>query len=675
MKTLVVAEKASIANTLRSVLPSDKFIITHASGHLFAINTELLADNKWMMDVLPYLPRKNDFKLTVTRPKLLSDIRNAYISNKDQISKIINFCDAAQEGELIFRYISENLNFPENIIYRAWPKALTDHSIKETINTAVKQEKYNSLYEAALARAHTDWKFGINLSRACSIHYRSKSLIGRVKTPILYIIYKRYFNHKNHKVTTHYNIKAKNTSLPLVATSTDNYSTESDANNAFSNLDRLKIINVVPTSKNVAPPKPYNLNDLQIDASKYFKLSPEQTLSVVQELYENKYVSYPRTDSNYFMEDQKDEINRILSTFNNPHIAIENSLKLFDNSKVSDHYAIYPLTNYPSTDTNDIKFKIYHLILMRLLVAFSHKHTFTSYKIDLVADNDSQLPFNATHKEINKQGWHDTISNYPALSLKAEKDESNTSLDVEKLEINSVHDFEFSSNKVDSKPKPLHTYSSLLKILENINSFYKEEEIELSGEELNAIKEAKGIGTPATRGSIINQLVDKGFIEEKANKLIPSVTGIALMQNIESLSLASPSFSADMELKLSKIRSNQLNYDSYFSTFDKSMKSYIEEIKNSKIVNQVSERTQLNHKCPSCESFPIQLKYNYKCQCGLINIPVELCKKKISPKLAEEILTKESKALSFVSQKGNKFKAKIIYDFDKKKVSFNFVNT
>lgn len=660
----IIAEKKSIADSIKEALDNNNnYLVGHASGHLFTINTDAITDNTWTFETLPYLPK--NFPLLITRPKLLREIQNI---TSQSITKIINFCDAAQEGELIFRYIAKHLNFPEEKIFRAWPKALTKKAIIDAIENSVPQSEYQSLYHSALARAHSDWKFGINMTRACSIHFKSKYIIGRVKTPILYIVYQRFMSNKNHVVQTHYEIKADNKIIDISANSITQFKSKSEAQSICNQLDALTVKEIKRNEKKRPLPKPYNLNDLQIDSFKYFKLSPEETLSIVQELYEAKYLSYPRTDSNYFTETQKQEIQQILKEYSQD-LDISNNPKMFDDSKVSDHYALYNLSSSVPYDSDDIKYKIFHLVKLRILSSFSVPYVYDSYNIILESADQYKLSFKAQEINTKTKGFFEIIYNYPNIQLT--HDTSFKSFDITKVQIGRDYKFFYSTIKKDSKPKPLHSYSSLLKILENIHNFYKEEELELTQDELKAIKDAKGIGTPATRGSIIKELIEKSFIEEKSNKLVPSKQGISLINNIKNLSICSPSISASLEAKLLSIRSEDISYSEYTTSFDNDIVSYIEQIKSAPIIEKYNDRVELEYTCPKCNNKPIPLKYNYKCECGSINIPRELCKKKISPKLALQILEKESPQLNFVGKKG-KFKAKIKYDINLKKVQFIF---
>lgn len=518
MKVLI-AEKPSVAQSIAAIvgasnrkdgyLEGNGYAVTWAFGHLIGLAmpqdygiTGFQAEN---LPILPaefkLLPRQikdgKEYKNDPGVMKQLKIIKELF--NKSDL--IINCCDAGREGEAIFRYIYHYLECSKPFD-RLWISSLTDQAIRSGLESLRSGKEYDNLYASAKARSQADWVVGINASQALSVSagYGVWSL-GRVQTPTLAMICSRYLENKEFKPQTYFQVKlhtAKD-AIRFAAISTERYSNKQQADEILNRVRSAESVNVISVEKkeaNQEPPLLYDLTTLQKEANSRHSFSVDKTLSVAQSLYEAKLISYPRTGSRYISDDVFAEIPALIdqlsgyATFGNYAKALSKASlnrRSVNDKKVTDHHALIITENMPNDISADQRI-IYDMIVARMLEAFSGKCTKENTSISLDA---SGVSFSVKSSIILIPGWRGVLN---APDEEKGEDDAPALPSLSNGDVLPVNGTDLLEKQ--TKPRPLHTESSLLSSMETCGKDLTNEE------EREAIKES-GIGTPATRASII----------------------------------------------------------------------------------------------------------------------------------------------------------------------------
>ena len=550
----VIAEKPSVARDIAAVLGATQkndgnisgngYIVTWAFGHLVGLAMpDAYGIENFRRENLPILPQsfqliprqvKTDkgYKPDTGTVKQLKIIKEVF----DQCDKIIVATDAGREGELIFRYIYQYLECRKPFV-RLWISSLTDKAIRDGLQNLKDGTMYDNLFRSAKARSEADWLIGINASQALSIAAgRGTYSLGRVQTPTLAMICSRYLENKNFVPQKYWQLKLQTgkDSIEFSALSEEKFDNQQPA------IDKLQIIkdsgqvqikSVDCKEVNQEPPLLYDLTTLQKEANTKLNFSADKTLSIAQKLYEGKLISYPRTGSRYISQDVFDEIPErisLLETYDR-FTGYAKSMKgsnlnrrSVDDKKVTDHHALIITENKPGSLQADEQ-AIYELVAGRMLEAFSEKCVKEVTSISLTS---GESIFAVKGTVIKSAGWRavfnvqeegEEITVLPAL-----KEGENLSLsDIELLE-------------KQTKPKPLHTESSLLSAMENAGK-------ELEDAEMKASMKDSGIGTPATRAAIIETLFTRQYIIREKKALVPTEKGLAVYDIIRDKKIADSS--------------------------------------------------------------------------------------------------------------------------------------
>jgi DNA topoisomerase-3 len=559
---VIIAEKPSVARDIAAIvgasnrregyLEGNGYAVTWAFGHLIGLAmpqdygiTGFQAGN------LPILPA--DFKLL---PRQVKDGK-AYKPDpgtmkqlkviKELFSKcerIIVATDAGREGELIFRYIFHYLecNKPFD---RLWINSLTDQAIRKGLENLRPGTEYDNLYASAKARSQADWVVGINASQALSISagYGVWSL-GRVQTPTLAMICSRYLENKEFKPQTYFQVKLHTVkdATQFAIISTERFGTKQDADTILERIrssESVSVVNVETKQGSQEPPLLYDLTTLQKEANSRHSFSADKTLSVAQSLYEAKLISYPRTGSRYISDDVFAEIPALIVSYPvTLHSPITPKLsgaslnkRSVNDKKVTDHHALIITENMPKDISADQRI-IYDMIAARILEAFSGKCTKENTSVSLDA---SGVLFSVKGSVILIPGWR-AVLNAPD-DEKGEDDVSALPLlsNGDVLPINGTDLLE-----KQTKPRPLHTESSLLSSMETCGKDLSNEE------EREAIKES-GIGTPATRASIIETLFSREYIVREKKSLVPTNKGLVVYLAVRDKKIADIGMTGEWE--------------------------------------------------------------------------------------------------------------------------------
>lgn len=563
---LVIAEKPSVAISIAKVIGANNkkdgyyegngYKVSWCVGHLIQMANPDSYDEKygkWNMADLPIIPKDYKYEVAKSTKKQFNILKK--LMNDKEIDTVINACDAGREGESIFRLVYNKVNCKKKM-KRLWISSMEDSAIKDGFDHLKDGKGYDNLFESAQARAIADWLVGMNISRLYSCLYKQNYSVGRVQTPTLAMIVKRNDEIANFKKEKYYTVELSMDGFTL---STDRIDDEIAAEQLINLVgDKIEITDVIQKEKITKPDLPFDLTTLQRECNKYFGYSAKQTLDYAQSLYEKKLITYPRTDSRCLTEDM------ITSTVNN--ILGKNDFDtgriktVFNSKKVTDHHAIIPTVSSMTEDLSSIpesEARVYRLISNKLHASVGYPLIENTTKI--IAEFDG-FQFTSTGKVIKDEGFTKYLKEY-----KAKKDEDMELPDVSIGDVLSVENKEI-KEKFTQPPKHF-TEDTLLKSMEIAGNDALEKGVEV---------ERKGLGTPATRAGIIENLIFKGFIERDKKNLIATHKGISLVTIVED-TFKSAKTTAEWEMKLSDIAQGKASKDEFLKEIEAEIKKTIEK--------------------------------------------------------------------------------------------------
>lgn len=554
---LVIAEKPSVAISIAKVIEATKkkdgyyegngYKVSWCVGHLIQMANPDSYDEKyakWNMADLPIIPREYKYEVAKATKKQFNILKK--LMNGKEIDMVINACDAGREGEAIFRLVYNQVNCKKKM-KRLWISSMEDSAIKEGFDNLTDGKDYDNLFESAQARAIADWLVGMNISRLYSCLYQQNYSVGRVQTPTLYMIVKRDDEISNFKKEKYYTVELSMNGFTL---STDKIGDEITAEQLINLIgDNIEITDVIQKEKITKPDLPFDLTTLQRECNKYFGYSAKQTLDYAQSLYEKKLITYPRTDSRCLTEDM------IVSTVNNilgkNDFGTERIKVVFDSKKVTDHHAIIPTVSSLSEDLSGIpesEAKVYRLISNKLHASVGYPLIENTTKI--VASFDG-FEFTSSGKVIKDEGFSKYLKKY-----KSKKSEDAVLPDVSIGDVLSIENKEI-KEKFTQPPKHF-TEDTLLKAMEIAGNEALEKGVEV---------ERKGLGTPATRAGIIENLIFKGFVERDKKNLIATHKGISLV-TIVADNFKSAETTAKWEMELADIAQGKSSKEKFLKDIE-----------------------------------------------------------------------------------------------------------
>ena len=554
---LVIAEKPSVAISIAKVIGATKkkdgyyegngYKVSWCVGHLIQMANPDAYDEKyakWNISDLPIIPKEYKFEVAKATKKQFNILKK--LMNDKEIDTVINACDAGREGESIFRLVYNEAKCKKKM-QRLWISSMEDSAIKEGFSNLKNGEDYDKLFESAQARAIADWLVGMNISRLYSCLYKQNYSVGRVQTPTLYMIVKRDEEISNFKKEKYYTVELSMNGFTL---STDKIGDEITAEQLINLIgDNIEITDVIQKEKITKPDLPFDLTTLQRECNKYFGYSAKQTLDYAQSLYEKKLITYPRTDSRCLTEDM------IVSTVNN--ILGENDFDteriktVFNSKNVTDHHAIIPTVSSLSKDLSSIpdsETKVYRLISNKLHASVGYPLVENTTKI--VAEFDG-FEFTSSGRVIRDEGFSKYLKEY-----KSKKSEDAVLPDVSIGDVLSIENKEI-KEKFTQPPKHF-TEDTLLKYMEIAGNEALEKGVEV---------ERKGLGTPATRAGIIENLIYKGFVERDKKNLIATHKGISLV-TIVSDTFKSAKTTAKWEMELADIAKGKSSKEKFLKDIE-----------------------------------------------------------------------------------------------------------
>ena len=715
MKTAIIAEKPSVAREIAAVVSANKkedgflsgnnYRVTWAFGHLIQLAMpEDYGFKNFVRENLPIIPNPfllkprqikegKEYKPDAGALKQLKVIKQVF----EECDRIIVATDAGREGELIFRYVYSHLNCKKPF-QRLWISSLTDKAIKEGLQNLKPGSDYDNLYQAAKARSEADWLVGLNSSQALSIAAgRGVYSLGRVQTPTLAMICKRFLENKNFAPVPFWQIRVRTEksgiSFPVI--SREKYDDKEYANTVFQTLKgkSLKIRSVEKKEVNQEPPLLYDLTTLQKEANSKHGFSADKTLSLAQKLYESKLTTYPRTGSRYISTDVFDGIPELINglkthqRFGGYAAGTDTQIlnvRSVDDKKVTDHHALL-ITGNSSKDLSGDEQTVYEMIAGRMLEAFSKKCVRDATAI--ICECGDTL-FEAKGSVIKQAGWRAVFGEAEETS-----EDENGNL-PEPLQGETLPVLQSELLEKQTKPKPLHTESSLLGAMESCGKDIENEA------EREALKDC-GIGTPATRAAVIETLFARDYIRREPTtsreqssslelprreggrhsqkkSLVPTEKGLSVYETVKDKRIADVSLTGNWENALLQIEKGDMLPDTFRNAIEIFTRQITKELSDTKI--EIADENAVI--CPKCKKAQIRFYPKVaKCtdaNCGLV-IFRNKSEKELSDKQITELLTKGKTSVikGFKSKESKMFDAslkmnenfQVIYDFPDKKAS------
>ncbi|HGC8429872.1 TPA: DNA topoisomerase 3 [Streptococcus agalactiae] len=561
---LVIAEKPSVAISIAKVIGATKKkdgyyegngnIVSWCVGHLIQMANPDAYDEKyakWNISDLPIIPKQYKFEVAKATKKQFNILKK--LMNDKEIDTVINACDAGREGESIFRLVYNEAKCKKKM-QRLWISSMEDSAIKEGFSNLKNGEDYDKLFESAQARAIADWLVGMNISRLYSCLYKQNYSVGRVQTPTLYMIVKRDEEISNFKKEKYYTVELSMNGFAISTDRIDNFDIAEQLQNLIG--ETIEITDVIQKEKITKPDLPFDLTTLQRECNKYFGYSAKQTLDYAQSLYEKKLITYPRTDSRCLTEDM------IVSTVNNilgkNDFDTERIKTVFNSKNVTDHHAIIPTVSSLSEDLSSIpdsEAKVYRLISNKLHASVGYPLVENTTKI--VAEFDG-FEFTSSGRVIKDEGFSKYLKEY--------KSKKNEFIELPDVSIGDVLSIENKEIKEKFTQPPKHfTEDTLLKSMEIAGNEALEKGVEV---------ERKGLGTPATRAGIIENLIYKGFVERDKKNLIATHKGISLV-TIVSDTFKSAETTAKWEMELADIAKGKSSKEEFLEAIENEIKEVV----------------------------------------------------------------------------------------------------
>ena len=684
---LVIAEKPSVAQSYAKNLSAYKkqdgymegenCLVSWCLGHLAEYARPEEYDEryaKWQFDDLPIIPEKWKLQVSADKKKQFSVLKD--LMNREDIEYLVNGCDAGREGELIFQRVYD-LSGCRKPVRRLWISSMEDEAIRNGFHEMKDAGFYSNLCMAAVCRAQADWLIGMNATRAYTTKYYKKLVVGRVQTPTLAMLTERQDRIEHFQKETFYRVEL--TDGKLVAVS-ENITNKADAELLAALCDGSEAIitELKRERKKVSPPKLYDLTSLQREANRYFGFTAKKTLDLLQELYEEKLVTYPRTDSRFVTEDMIGTVEELAGKMPLMLPFVEygqlghNIKRVVNNAKVSDHHAILPTKEAVEKGIVDLpvdKKNLMILIGQQVIQAVGEDYLYEQTDVTV---NCQKNEFTARGKTAVQMGFKDVEKAFCSHCVKTEKEDSDRQLEIPYGYQKGMQLFNVkaeTSIHYTSPPKSFNE-DTLLAAMETAGN-----------KEFDEKTEKKGLGTPATRASTIEKLVASGYAQRKGKQIIPTAEGRELIRVMPE-NLKSAGLTAEWENRLLLMERGELNGEQFMDD----IVTMLEEILNGcrKIPEEERNRFQtakeLIGKCLVCGSDIFEGKRNFYCsnrQCDFAlwkdNRFLEGMEKKLDKKMAKELLDKACTHVKglYSKKKDARFDADLLMTLENGKPKFH----
>lgn len=687
-KFLVIAEKPSVAQSYAKnlsaykredgYLEGESCIVSWCLGHLAEYAQPEEYDpkyEKWQFDDLPILPEAWKLKVSKDKKKQFEVIKT--LMNRSDVEYLVNGCDAGREGELIFQrvYVLAGCRKP---VKRLWISSMEDAAIQKGFQTMKSEEEYKNLCMAAVCRAQADWLIGMNGTRAYTTRYFKRLVVGRVQTPTLAMLAERQERIEHFQKEAFYKVALTDGKLTVVS---ENIANEEAADllAALCNGSTAVVTQMKKERKKSFPPKLYDLTSLQREANRYFGYTAKRTLDMLQELYEEKLVTYPRTDSQFVTEDMKDSVEElvgkmpVLLSFVDYGQLGHGIKRVINNAKVSDHHAILPTKEAVEKGIADLpadKKNLMRLICQQLVQATGEEYLYEQTDITVKCQEHD---FKARGKIPVQMGFKEVEKAFKQLCVKAgpvEEKEKETSIPAGYEE--GMRLFPVKAEKTThytSPPKPFNE-DTLLAAMETAGN-----------KEFDSETEKKGLGTPATRASIIEKLVSSGYAQRKGKQILPSTEGKELVKVMPEY-LKSAVMTAEWENQLLLMEKGEITDTQFMGEITSLVRKILEVCRE--IPEEERRRFQMERevigKCPVCGCDVFEGKQNFYCsnrQCDFSlwkeNRFLGSMEKNLDKKMARELLDKACTHVKglYSKKKDMKFDADLLLTLEDGKPRFH----
>lgn len=664
---LIICEKPSVGMTIASALGIETkkdgymegkdFLVSWCIGHLAELSEPSCYGSeyeKWSRKALPILPKTWQLTISKEKEKQFRVLKKLLFRN--DVTEVINGCDAGREGELIFRFVMEKAGCKKPV-KRLWISSMEESAIKKGFDDLKDGKDYDNLYFSALCRAKADWLVGINATRLFSLLYNHTLNVGRVQSPTLKMLVDRNDAITNFKKEKYYHVCLTLGDAEAISEKVSSREKSEEIAEACKGKSAV-CTSVSHEKKEALPPKLFDLTALQKEANRIFGYTAKQTLDLAQSLYEKKLLTYPRTDSNYLTDDMEETAEAVIQmlfsklSFINDASFTPKVKSILNSKKVSDHHALIPTMDLEKTELSllpESERNILILVSERLLVATASSHVYETVTASFACENHS---FTAKGKIVLSSGWKETEQLF-LISLK-EKPDSKAQEEKELPVFRKGQHFEnFPVNVTEHDtfpPKP-YTESTLLSSMEHAGN-----------KETTKDAERKGLGTPATRAGIIEKIIKAGFVTRKGKQLIPTKDGMNLISVLPE-TLTSPLLTAEWENELSRIAKGEANADGFMQKIEMLTKALIENTNTEKgKMGLFKEEKKIIGLCPRCQNPVYEGKKNYYCSNRDCRFSMwkndrffEDRKITFTPKLARELLKdKTAKVKNIYSPKTGK---------------------
>lgn len=687
-KFLVIAEKPSVAQSYAKnlsaykredgYLEGESCIVSWCLGHLAEYAQPEEYDpkyEKWQFDDLPILPEAWKMKVSKDKKKQFDVLKG--LMNRSDVEYLVNGCDAGREGELIFQrvYVLAGCRKP---VKRLWISSMEDAAIQKGFQTMKSEEEYKNLCMAAVCRAQADWLIGMNGTRAYTTRYFKRLVVGRVQTPTLAMLAERQERIEHFQKEAFYKVALTDGKLTVVS---ENIANEEAADllAALCNGSTAVVTQMKKERKKSFPPKLYDLTSLQREANRYFGYTAKHTLDMLQELYEEKLITYPRTDSQFVTEDMKDSVEElvekmpVLLSFVDYEQLGHGIKRVINNAKVSDHHAILPTKEAVEKGIADLpadKKNLMMLICQQLVQATGEEYLYEQTDITVKCQEHD---FKARGKIPVQMGFKEVEKAFKQLCVKAEpveEKEKETSIPAGYEE--GMRLFPVKAEKTThytSPPKPFNE-DTLLAAMETAGN-----------KEFDSETEKKGLGTPATRASIIEKLVSSGYAQRKGKQILPSIEGKELVKVMPEY-LKSAVMTAEWENQLLMMEKGQITDTQFMGEITSLVRKILEVCRE--IPEEERRRFQTARevigKCPVCGCDVFEGKQNFYCsnrQCDFAlwkeNRFLGSMEKNLDKKMARELLDKACTHVKglYSKKKDMKFDADLLLTLEDGKPRFH----
>lgn len=689
---LIIAEKPSLARNIVNAIgnmkkkdgyfENDEYLVTWAFGHLFTLydiedytNEE---DRRWKIDNLPFFPQEFKFNLKKDNNKQIDQgVLKQFniikeLSNRENVDTLVNAGDSDREGEIIVRLCISNALNKDKKLVRLWLPDQTPKTVNEALVNMKDETEYDNLANEGFARTYVDWLYGVNLTRYASIKTGTLLRVGRVIVPIVKAIYDRDKQIEEFVPDIYYGIqsneKTNDEEVELVSKEKFDKEKLEEAKKLCEKYNNEKAIVIDKKVKKdtLNPPKLYSLTKLQNYLGKKYKMPMDKSLAIVQKLYEEGYLTYPRTNSEYLATNEKDKIKEIINIVSKLgyKVKFKDKKTIFDDSKIESHSALTPTYKIPKKENmSEDEVKVYTAVMRRFAAVFCEedcKIEKTEIKIKLGDLEEFILKGNV----IIEKGW-----------TKYDESSKNDKI-LPNLNIGDIVNINFVPKEKKKSPPKHYTIETLNNYLKNPFKEDKQkldEENEDDTEDYKAIFEGLELGTEATRTGIINNAINSKYIELKKDVYYILPGGKYLIEELTNMNISMDKYkTSELGKGLKSVYKGNIKIDDVVDLTEKEIKEVFDNHDNDTGLYMEKIGT-----CPLCGKDVVKGRYNYGCLgykegCNF-KISFNICKKIITKEIAQELLTnKITKDIEgFISKNNKEFKGKLKLEQDGK-TSFVF---